>query len=181
MSKRQDIVPNVAYIIPLETLRETPKVSFHHLPKELVDEIAAIDRVEHAVGAYSPVAKNKPELRAWYMHPHQEDNLLVLFGKRNIELYTIEHGTVEHFEATPRSITHNGKVVWEGPAILGWGTHVFHRVVSPEGSTSMNFARHFEGFNIKDNFNIYELNTETGQYSVAREGHLDQPIQDLGE
>lgn len=181
MLKRQDIVPGVAYIMPLEVLRQTPDVLFHNLPQDLTKEIAAIDRVEHGVGAYSPIAKDMPELRAWYMHPHQEDNLLVLCGQRNIDLYTVEHGKMEQFESTPHFIKHNGKLVFEGPALLGWGTHVFHRVVSPGGSISINFARHFEGFNIKDNFNIYELNLETGEYNTVREGHLDQPIQDLGE
>ena len=181
MVKREDIVPGVAYFIPLAALRQTPKVNFHALPHDLVKEIAAIDRVEHDVGAYSPIAKDRPELRAWYMHPHQEDNLLVLRGKRDIDLYTIKHGVVERFQATPHAIQHNGKTVFEGPALLGWGTHVFHRVTSPDGSVSMNFARHFDGFNIKDNFNIYELNTETGEYTTVREGHLDQPVQDMGE
>lgn len=181
MLKRKDIVPGVAYITPLTVLRETPKVDFHDLPQDLIKEIAAIDRVEHGVGAFSPVAKDQPSLRAWYMHPHQEDNLLVLQGKRKIELYTVEHGKVEYFEATPHSIKHNGEIIAEGPTLLGWGTHVFHRVESPEGSVSMNFARHFEGFSIKENFSIYTLDTDTGKYEMVRKGELDQPVQDIGE
>ena len=181
MTKKIDIISGVAFMIPLNELRQTPGVLFHDLPEELTKEIAAIDRVEHGIAAYSPVAVDKPELRAWYMHPHQEDNLLVLQGARHIELFTTKHGKVEKFEATPHYIMHDGKTIAEGPTILGWGTFVFHRVRSPNGSVSMNFARHFEGFNIDDNFNIYDLNTETGKFEVLREGHLDQPMRDYGE
>jgi len=181
MEKKTDIIPGVAFMIPLNELRQTPGVLFHDLPEELVKGISAIDRVEHGVGAYSPVAQNMPELRAWYMHPHQEDNLLVLRGARHIELYTTKHGKTEQFEATPHYIKHNGKMIAEGPTILGWGTFVFHRVQSPNGSISMNFARHFEGFNIDENFNIYKLDEATGKHEVLREGHLDQPMRDVGE
>ena len=128
MIKKTDIVPGVAYFISLIALRETPSVHFHNFPPELTKEISAIDRVEHGVGAYSPTAKNQPELRAWYMHPHQEDNILVLCGQRNIELYSAEHGKIEEFEVTPHFIKHNGKTIFDGPALLGWTTNVFHRV-----------------------------------------------------
>jgi hypothetical protein len=179
--KKIDVIPGVAFIIPLNELRETPNVHFHDLPVELVKEVAVIDRVEHGVGAFSPIARNEPDLRPWYMHEHQEDNLLVLCGQRNIHLYTKAHGVVEEFEATPHFIKHKGAVVHQGPALLGWGTHVFHRVVSPGGSISMNFARHFEGYDQTTNFNIYELNTATGEYSLVRVGADDQPAQDVGE
>ena len=179
--KKIDIVPGLAFIIPLNELRETPSVHFHDLPAELVKEIAVIDRVEHGVGAFSPIARDQPDLRPWYMHTHQEDNLLVLCGQRNVDLYTPGHGSVESFEITPHFIRHRGAVVLEGPALLGWGTSVYHRVVSPGGSISMNFARHFEGFDLKTNFNIYDLNTGTGESLVVRIGAEDQPAQDVGE
>ena len=179
--KKIDIVPGVAFIIPLHELRETPNVHFHDLPVELVKEVAIIDRVEHGVGAFSPIARDQPELRPWYMHPNQEDNLLVLCGQRNIDLYTKAHGTVEQFEVTPHFIKYQNEVVFEGPALLGWGVEVFHRVVSPGGSISMNFARHFGGYDETTNFNIYDLNTETGEYHLIRAGADDQPAQDVGE
>jgi hypothetical protein len=60
--------------------------------------------------------------------------------------------------------------------MLSWPTHVFHRVLSgPEGSAAVNLAYHHEGFDIRNNFSIYDLNTDTGDYSVIRAGHLDQP------
>lgn len=67
--------------------------------------------------------------QAWYMHPHQEDNLFVLHGTRYVELYMPEHGKVERFTIAPDYIEHNG-------------------------SASINLATHLEGFDIKTNFNI---------------------------
>lgn len=178
---REDIIPGLVYFVRLGVLRETPNVHFHDFPTEFVLLISAVDRVEHGVGAYSPIARDRPELRPWYMHPNQEDNLLVLCGQRNIDLYTKEHGSVETFEATPHFIKHNGRVVVEGPALLGWGAGVFHRVQSPGGSISLNFARHFDGFNLDTNFNIYDLDTGTGEYTAVRIGKSDQPEQFVGE
>lgn len=31
-----------------------------------------------------------------------------------------------------------------------------------------------EGFNVIDNFDIFDLNTDTGEYKVIREGHKNQ-------
>lgn len=181
MSLREDVIPGLAYIIRLGVLRDTPNVHFHDLPSEFVKEISAIDRVEHGVGAFSPIARDLPDLRPWYMHQNQEDNLLVLCGQRNIDLYTPGHGSVESFEVTPHFVKHNGTVVAEGPVLLGWGVGVFHRVTSPGGSISLNFARHFAGFDIDTNFNIYDLNVGTGEYQIVRVGKTDQPEQYVGE
>jgi hypothetical protein len=48
-------------------------------------------------------------------------------------------------------------------------------VHSPEGSLSTNYAKRLQGFDIDTNFNIYQLDTESGAYDVARLGALDQP------
>jgi len=48
-------------------------------------------------------------------------------------------------------------------------------VHSPEGSLSTNYAARLPGFDIDTNFNIYKLDTQTGQYQTARLGALDQP------
>lgn len=181
MSLRNYVIAGMAYIIPLQELRSTPNVQFHALPGLLEEGIDAIDRVEHQPGAFSPSVKDRPDYRPWYMHPDQEDNLMVFHGKRIVELYTTDHGKMETFEVTPYTVSHNGVVIHEGPCLFGWPVNVFHRVYSPEGSMSMNFARHFAEFSLLTNFNIYDLNVETGEYSVVREGHLDQPSVDIGE
>ncbi len=161
-------------IIHLKPLRETPGVTFDLLPAELFKKTHSVDRVIHHASALSPGPVDGVE-RPWYMHPEQSDNLAVLNGTRHVELYTPAHGSIEAFVVTAKSILQNGKTVSDEPSMLIWPSHVFHRVRSyKEGSASVNFAIHHEGFDIKTNFNIYDVNTETGEYSLLREGHLDQ-------
>jgi hypothetical protein len=170
-------IPGLYRIIPLKILRRTKGVYFDNVPTEAFPHIDALDRVIHEHGACSPGSVGDVE-RPWYMHPCQEDNLIVLAGTRYVDIYTPAHGTMESFVVRPHMIEKNGEVVFDGPAMLVWPTGVFHRILSDKitGSASLNFAVHYEGFDIKTNFNVYDLNTETGEYTCIREGHLDQPI-----
>jgi len=163
-------------IIDLKVLRRTPKVWFDVLDVAQISPVAAIDRVLHGPGAISP-GRVGPVERPWYMHPSQEDNLMVLHGTRYVEIYTPEHGRIEAFTVTPNRVSMENGKTFDGAVMLVWPRHVFHRIVScpNEGSASVNLAAHFEGFDIRTNFNIYDLDTATGQYRVIREGHLDQP------
>lgn len=161
-------------IIKLKEFRRTEGVSFDIMVESMIPEIHAIDRVIHDKGAISPGTVGSVE-EAWYMHPHQEDNLFVLQGKRYVELYMPEHETIEKFVITPDYIEHNGKVILEGGGIISWSTNVFHRITSgEEGSASINLATHLEGFDIKNNFNIYDFDIDTGEHELLREGHKDQ-------
>lgn len=161
-------------VIKLKEFRKTEGVNFDIMVKSMIPKVDALDRVIHQNGAKSPGAVGDVE-EAWYMHPHQEDNLFVLHGTRYIELYTPKHGKVERFTITPDYIEHNGEVILEGGGLITWTTDVFHRIVSGEnGSASINLATHHEGFDIKTNFNIYDLNVETGEYTLLREGYKDQ-------
>ena len=57
-----------------------------------------------------------------------------------------------------------------------WPAGIFHRIVSGgEGSISVNFATRTKGFDIKDNFNVYDLDVTTGNYRLIRDGQDDQP------
>ncbi len=160
-------------IKPLKKLRETKDVLFSSVP--MVDNLEGITRVMHESGAMSPGTVGEVE-RPWYMHQNQEDNLLVMDGHRVVELYSKEYGRIVSFEVHPEKIIQDGEVVFEGAAVLHWPTHVFHRIKSgPHGSKSLNFAARSEGFDIRTNFNIYDLDVETGEYRVIREGHEDQP------
>lgn len=163
-------------IIGLDVLRRTPKVWFDALDLAQISPVASIDRVIHGPGALSPGSAGSVE-RPWYMHPHQEDNLMVLHGTRFVEIYTAAHGRIERFTVTPDRISREGGRTYEGAAMLVWPRNVFHRIVScpKEGSASINLAAHFEGFDIRTNFNVYDLDPATGAYRVVREGHLDQP------
>ena len=171
-----DEVKGLYKIIPLNPMRRTPNVAFDTIPVNAIPRVDSIHRVIHGSGAVSPAPMPDVD-RPWYMHPFQDDNLLVVHGIRYIEIYTSKNGAVESFTVTPHLIKKNGKLIFEGPAILSWPCNVFHRVQSCDktGSVSLNFATHYDGFDSLSNFNIYDLNTDTGKYKVVREGKLDQP------
>tara|TARA_B100000902_G_scaffold397638_1_gene462044 strand:- start:1523 stop:1759 length:237 start_codon:yes stop_codon:yes gene_type:complete len=60
--------------------------------------------------------------------------------------------------------------------MIVWPAGIFHRIISgEEGSISINFATRTNKFNLDDNFNIYHLNTSTGEYHVIKDGSEDQP------
>ena len=167
-------IENFFKVIKLKEFRKTEGVSFDIMVESMIPKIDALDRVIHQKGAISPGKVNSVK-EAWYMHPHQEDNLFVLHGTRYVELYTPKHGKIEKFKITPEYIEHNGQVILQGGGLITWTTDVFHRITSgEEGSASINLATHLEGFDIKTNFNIYDLNIETGEYTLLREGYKDQ-------
>jgi hypothetical protein len=167
-------VPGFYRIIKLKLFRKTPGVSFDILGKGQVPKIDAIDRVLHQNGAVSPGPVGEVE-RPWYLHPHQDDNLMVLSGTRLVDIYTIGQGRVESFTVTPDRIEMKGKVLYDGAAMLVWPRNVFHRIRSLEhGSASINLATHYEGWDVRNNFSIYDLDIETGDYWVIREGFKDQ-------
>ena len=167
-------VPGLYQVIRFIPLRRTPNVSFDFFPIRAISRIDAIDRVMHGPGAFSPGSVGAVE-RPWYMHPDQDDHLIVLHGTRDIEIYTSAHGKVERFTAEADRIEVNGSLLYDGPAALVWPRGVFHRVVSREfGSASLNLATHYEGFDISTNFNVYDLDTDSGRYECVREGQLDQ-------
>jgi len=168
-------VPGLYRVVPLNIFRRTPGVFFDNVPTGAFPRISAIDRVVHVSNATSPGPVGGVA-RPWYMHPHQDDNLVVLHGTRHVELFTRKHGGVEHFVVTPERITHGERVVFEGAAMLSWPRAVFHRVQSfEEGSAAVNFAVHHEGIDMRTNFNIYDVDLATGEFRVIREAHLDQP------
>jgi hypothetical protein len=173
-------VPGLYRIIALAPLRKTPGVTFDCLPMDLLPRIDAIDRVLHQGGATSPGAVGDVA-RPWYMHPCQDDNLVVLHGTRQVEIYSRAHGRVEAFTVTPEEIVRNGEVVFRGGAMLVWPRMVFHRIRSAEqGSASLNFAVHYAGFDLRTNFSVYDLDPASGSHRVIREGHLDQSPLGLG-
>lgn len=167
-------IPGLYKIVALQPFRKTDAVSFDVLPQNLLPKIDAVDRVLHKTRAVSPGPVGDIK-EPWYMHPLQDDNLIVLQGLRHVEIYTKAHSRVESFVVTPDRIEHNNKLVYDRPALLVWPRGVFHRIKSGNsGSASINLATHYEGIDMRTNFNIYDLDTETGKFRVIREGHLDQ-------
>ena len=167
-------VKGLCQVVSLKKFRRTEGVKFDIVPGEFLQDLAGVDRVIHLGNAVSPGSVKGVD-RPWYMHRHQSDNLIVLHGERHVDLYSVEHGKIENFVVTPDEIYMNGELVTNEPAILVWPPDVFHRVESKElGSASLNFAYRTNEFNVDDNFSIYDLNTQTGEYKVIREGFKDQ-------
>ncbi len=163
-------------IIRLKVLRKTEGVDFDIVPILKISKIEAVDRVIHRSGAISPGSVGSVK-RPWYMHQHQEDHLLVMHGSRLVELWSESHPRVVRFLVKTDGIEKDGKSVTEGPAMLAWPTHVFHRIESDRelGSASLNFAGRLPGYDVRTNFDIFDLNPETGAFKVIREGYKDQP------
>lgn len=170
-----DEIAGLYRVVELVKLRETPNVHFDTVPLSLFPSIDALNRVIHGPGAISPGGVGQIE-RPWYMHMHQADNLLVLHGARHIELWTPSHGAIERFTVRPQRVEHNDTVVCDGPALVGWPCGVFHRITSheTEGSASLNVAVRYEGFDIKTNFSVYDVDINEGTSRVIREGYKDQ-------
>jgi hypothetical protein len=166
--------PGFWRVIKLRQFRKTEGVSFDIMPMEVLPRIDGIDRVVHKRRAISPGAVGEVA-RPWYIHAHQEDNLLVLHGKRTAEIYNLQHKRVEVFTVTPDYVERNGILVYEGPAMVVWPVNVFHRITTgDEGSASINFAVRHPGFDIHTAFDVYDLDTATGEHHRIREGKLDQ-------
>lgn len=166
-------------LIPLRTLRNTAKVKFHELVPSDIPQIHGIDRVIHEAYATSPGPVDDcptPVNRPWYMHPNQDDNLLVLQGRRFVDVFCPTQRTLASFIVTPDKIYKNNKLYHESPAMIVWPAGIFHRIVSGEdGSISVNFSTRTKGFDINDNFNVYDLDVTTGNYRLIRDGQDDQP------
>jgi len=168
-------VDRVYTILRLFRLRETPGVSFDVLQGRVVPCLDGVDRVVHQAGALSPGPVGKVE-RPWYMHPGQDDHLLVLAGKRYVDLYSPILQRVVSFEVEPDRIVREGVLVCDTACLLAWNRGVFHRIRSDAalGSRSVNLATHYPEFDIDTNFSIYDLDVETGAFRVLRQGAADQ-------
>ena len=162
-------------IIPLRILRRTTGVKFDEMVPSDIPNIHGIDRVIHGPNSISPGPVNNVN-RPWYMHTGQDDNLMVLQGTRYVDIFEPKSKQKASFIITPEKVFKNDKLYYDGPAMIVWPSGVFHRIISgDEGSISVNFATRNNNFNIKDNFNIYSLDTDTGYYELLKDGSEDQP------
>ena len=162
-------------ILPLRTLRCTAGVLFDEVSKSDIPKIHGIDRVIHKANGVSPGPVGAVK-RPWYMHTGQDDNLMVLQGERFVDIYCPVRKEKASFIITPDKVYKNGKIYCEQPAMVVWPSGIFHRIISgSEGSISVNLSTRTDKFSLDDNFNIYDLDTQTGRYEVIRDGKLDQP------
>jgi len=175
-------------LIPLRILRRTSGVKFDEIvPSDIPNKISGIDRVIHKENSISPgpvevsTSGYSTSLikRPWYMHKGQDDNLMVLQGTRYIDVYNPNNKEKASFIVTPDKVYKNDKLYYDGPAMVVWPAGIFHRIISgSEGSISINISTRTEEFNLEDNFDIYDLDTNSGEYNVIKKGIEDQP--DLG-
>ena len=162
-------------ILPLRTLRRTAGVLFDEVSKSDIPKIDGIDRVIHSANGISPGPVGNI-MRPWYMHKHQDDNLIVLQGERFIDIYCPNKKEKASFVITPEKVYKNGKLYCSQPAMVVWPAGIFHRIISgSNGSISLNFATRHDSFSLEDNFHIYSLDTDSGSFQVIRDGKLDQP------
>ena len=166
-------------LIPLRLLRRTSGVKFDEMVPSDIPKIDGIDRVVHAANSISPgpVEDSTPPChRPWYMHPGQDDNLMVLQGTRYIDIYCPKRKEKASFIVTPDKVYKNDKLYYDGSAMIVWPSGIFHRIISgDEGSISINFSTRTNQFDLDNNFNIYSLNTNSGDYHVIKDGIEDQP------
>ena len=95
------------------------------------------------------IQHNKNE-EAWYQNRFEKNNLMVLNGSRNVDLYCPRTDKKENLIINEDNIYRNGKLYYGCPAIISWSGDLFHKTESSEnGSFSLNI--------IENNYVIKEL------------------------
>ena len=166
-------------LIPMRILRRTTGVKFDEMVPSDIPTINGIDRVIHAPNSISPGPVEDctpPVKRPWYMHPGQDDNLMVVQGTRYVDIYDPTKKQKASFVVTPDKIYKNNKLYYDGPAMIVWPAGIYHRIISgDEGSISINFSTRTSNFDLKTNFNVYDLCVMTGNSTLLKDGEEDQP------
>ena len=166
-------------LIPMRILRRTTGVKFDEMVPSDIPTINGIDRVIHAPNSISPGPVEDctpPVKRPWYMHPGQDDNLMVVQGTRYVDIYDPTKKQKASFVVTPDKIYKNNKLYYDGPAMILWPAGIYHRIISgDEGSISINFSTRTDNFDLKTNFNVYDLCVMTGKSTLLKDGEEDQP------
>ncbi|MEB3294969.1 MAG: redox protein [Synechococcales bacterium] len=128
-------------LVSYTKFRDTPSVSFFDIT---IADSNARDLVIHEGPAVSP---NNTEDGHWqfYMHPHQEDNLLALSGGRTFYLVNFSWDYPFHMVR----LQSKGDILRIPP-----GT--FHRSVSdPQGSIVLNQAVRSQAATVESEFRVY--------------------------
>ena len=129
-------------LLPYRRFRDTPSVRFFDVT---VATSNARDLVIHSGPAVSP--PDDHESRAWqfYLHPHQEDNLLAVSGGRTFYLVNLSWEQPFHIVRLEN-----------GGDMLRIPSGTFHRSISdPEGSVVLNQAVREPGVCLAREFRIY--------------------------
>ena len=128
--------------LPCRRFRDTPSVRFFDITVEASN---ARDLVVHTGPAISP--PNDELTGAWqfYLHPHQEDNLLAAGGGRTFFLVNINWKDPVHVVRLEN-----------GGDILRIPPGTFHRSISdPAGSVVINQAKRKPFISLENEFRVY--------------------------
>ena len=129
-------------LLAYERFRDTPAVRFFDVT---VDSSNARDLVIHSGPAVSPPDDGATGAWQFYLHPHQEDNLLAASGGRTFYLVNLAWEVPFHIVRLE-----------SGGDILRIPRGTFHRSISdPEGSVVLNQAVRDAGVSLLREFRVY--------------------------
>ena len=129
-------------LIPYERFRDTPAVRFFDVT---IDSSNARDLVIHSGPAISPPNDTKTGDWQFYLHPHQEDNLLAASGGRIFYLVNLVWDEPFHIVRLAA-----------GGDILRIPPGTFHRSISDlDGSVVLNQAVREQGASLTREFRVY--------------------------
>ena len=129
-------------LIPYERFRDTPAVRFFDVT---IDSSNARDLVIHSGPAISPPNDTKTGDWQFYLHPHQEDNLLAASGGRTFYLVNLVWDEPFHIVRLAA-----------GGDILRIPPGTFHRSISDlDGSVVLNQAVREQGASLTREFRVY--------------------------
>ena len=129
-------------LLPYERFRDTPSVRFFDVT---IDTSNARDLVIHTGPAVSPPNDSKTGAWQFYLHPHQEDNLLAVSGGRTFYLVNLAWEKPFHIVRLDT-----------GGDILRIPTGTFHRSISDsDGSVVLNQAVREPGVSLEREFRTY--------------------------
>ena len=156
-------------LLPYERFRDTPSVRFFDVTIETSN---ARDLVIHTGPAVSPPNDFKTGAWQFYMHPHQEDNLLAVSGGRTF--YLVNSAWEKPFHRVRLD---------SGGDILRIPPGTFHRSISdPDGSVVLNQAVREAGVSLVEEFRVYNsshipaLMKETHSSAASLHLHGSAPV-----
>ena len=128
--------------LPCRRFRDTPSVGFFDVT---VDGSNARDLVIHTGPAVSPPNDSRTGAWQFYLHPHQEDNLLAASGGRTF--YLVNMSWQQRFHVVRLDC---------GGDILRIPAGTFHRSISDqEGSVVLNQAKRHSEISLSHEFRVY--------------------------
>ena len=130
-------------LIPYTRFRDTPSVRFFDVT---IADSNARDLVVHRGPAVSPPDAEESGAWQFYLHPHQDDNLLAASGGRTFYLVNLAWAQPFHVVRLE-----------SGGDILNIPRGTFHRSLSdPDGSVVLNQAIREPGVCVEREFRVYD-------------------------